>query len=509
MIAEWRAPGGGAHPLEEHIVTAPVDWRSSGAATPVRGWRRLVPYSLASRLIAGAVLLSVVLLVVPASLAYVRVKRDLLSRLDDQLIAASRGSVGPVLRQPDVGEPAPQTIWMTQLGDGGTVLDSLPTGGPIRHMSLSTVDRARLARGQPSPVTVRTVDGESLRVISEPVPTLAGTVVVGLSTDSVQGPLHRLLLLELLLGLGAAGVAAAAAVGIRYSLWPLRRLTTTAQLVAADISTHGAGSDRRAPLGAAHAHTETGELTSAFNTLLDVVETEFRARSVTEQQMRQFLADASHELRTPLTSIQGYAELENMRRRATCDGEATDSLARIQAEGNRMAQLIDELLTLARADQHAPVIQESVDLTALAREAVELTRTAHPDREIVAAVDGGLATRGDYAQLLRVIRNLLTNAAIHSDPAGSIRLDARRYPDSVIVSVSDDGPGMRPDQAQRAFERFWRADQSRVRQTGGTGLGLAIVQSTIAAHGGTVELRTDVDVGTTVTLHIPEAQSDH
>jgi two-component system, OmpR family, sensor kinase len=312
------------------------------------------------------------------------------------------------------------------------------------------------------------------------------------------------LLLELLLGLGAAGVAVAATVGIRYSLRPLRRLTTTAQLVAADISTHGAGSGRRAPLQGAHARTETGELTFTFNTLLDVVEAEFGARSVTEQQMRQFLADASHELRTPLTSIQGYAELETMQQRATGDGEVNDSLARIQAEGKRMAQLIDELLTLARADQHAPVIQESVDVTALAREAVELTRTVHPDREIVAAVDSGLATRGDSAQLLRVIRNLLTNAAIHTDPAGLIRLDARRYSDTIVISVSDDGPGMQPDQAHHAFERFWRADQSRVRKTGGTGLGLAIVQSTIAAHGGTVELRTDIDAGTTVTLHLPE-----
>jgi two-component system, OmpR family, sensor kinase len=485
-------------------VTAPLGWRSSGAATPIRGWRRLVPYSLASRLIAGVVVLSVVLVVVPARLAYVRVRRDLLTRLDDQLMAASRGSLDEVLRQRNVGEPTPQTMWMAQLGDRGTVLDTLPRAGPIRHMSLSAVDRERLAFDQPSPITVRTVDGQSLRVISEPVPTLAGNVVLGLSTDSVQGPLHRLLLLELLLGLGAAGVAVAATVGIRYSLRPLRRLTTTAQLVAADISTHGAGSGRRAPLEGAHARTETGELTSTFNTLLDVVEAEFRARSVTEEHMRQFLADASHELRTPLTSIQGYAELESMRQRATGDGEGNDSLARIRAEGERMAQLIDELLTLARADQHAPVIQESVDITALAREAVELTRTAHPDREIVAAVDSGLATRGDSAQLLRVVRNLLTNAAIHTDPAGLIRLDARRRSDTVIITVSDDGPGMPPDQAQHAFERFWRADQSRVRKTGGSGLGLAIVQSTIAAHGGTVELGTDLDAGTTVTLHLPE-----
>jgi two-component system OmpR family sensor kinase len=219
--------------------------------------------------------------------------------------------------------------------------------------------------------------------------------------------------------------------------------------------------------------------------------------------MRQFLADASHELRTPLTSIQGYAELENMRHRATGDVQSSDSLSRIQAEGHRMAQLIDELLTLARADKQHSVMGEPVDLSALVQEAVDLTRPAHPAREIHAAVQTGLATEGDAVQLLQALRNLLTNAAVHTDPAGSIRLDARRHYDSVLISVSDDGPGMSAEQAQHAFQRFWRADQSRVRTTGGSGLGLAIVESSIDSHGGTVQLHTDVATGTTVTILLP------
>jgi two-component system OmpR family sensor kinase len=458
-------------------------------------------------LISGVVVLTVVLVVVPAGLAYVRVRRDLLRRLDDQLLAASQGSLYQGIGRPGEDGPAPQALWMTLLTGAATVPVPLPRNGPFRHLWLSTADRERLASEQALPMTVRTVDGHSLRVISEPVSQPAGTVLVlGLSTDSVREPLHHLLLLELLLGLGAAAVALSAVAGIRYSMRPLRRLTNMAQLVAADLSTHGANLDRRAPLEPARAHTETGELTSAFNTLLDVVETEFTARSASEQRMRQFLADASHELRTPLTSIQGYAELENIRQRVAGNHESNDSLSRIRAEGNRMAQLIDELLTLARADQGHPIMQEPVDLGALAQDAVDLTRAAHPDREIHACLEAGLATNGDAAQLLRVLRNLLTNAAIHTEPAGSIRLDARSDDNSALISVSDDGPGMSLDQAQHAFDRFWRADRSRVRATGGNGLGLAIVESTIVTHGGTVELDTSVANGTTVTIRLPAQQ---
>lgn len=488
-------------------MTAPSDRRGFSSSAVVGKSLRLVPHSLASRLISGVVVLTVVLVVVPAGLAYVRVRRDLLHRLDDQLLAATQGSFNQVFGPHGEDGPAPETLWIALLAGHATVPVTFPATSSIRHMWLSTADRQRLASAQASPMTVRTVDGQSLRVISEPAAQPAGDVVVlGLSTDSVREPLHHLLLLELLLGLGAAAVALSAVAGIRYSMRPLRRLTTTAKLAAADLSTHGASLDRRAPLEPAHARTETGELTSAFNTLLDVVETEFTARSSSEVRMRQFLADASHELRTPLTSIQGYAELENIRQRAAGNHESNDSLSRIRAEGNRMAQLIDELLTLARADQGHPIMQEPVDLSALAEDAVDLTRAAHPDREIQACLEAGLATNGDAAQLLRVLRNLLTNAAIHTEPAGSIRLDARSDDNSAVISVSDDGPGMSPDEAQHAFDRFWRADRSRVRTTGGNGLGLAIVESTIDTHGGTVQLDTSVAAGTTVTIRLPAQQ---
>jgi two-component system OmpR family sensor kinase len=302
---------------------------------------------------------------------------------------------------------------------------------------------------------------------------------------------------------GAVGVAAVAAVGIRYSLRPLRRLTSTARLVARDLSTNRAGLGRRAPLHAAQANTEAGELTQAFNTLLDEVETQFAARTASEQRMRQFLADASHELRTPLTSIRGCAELEGLRRRRTGNSTTNDALARIEAEGDRMARLVEDLLTLARGDQGRPLTTEPVDLSSLSSDAIDSTSAAHPARDIHAMVEPGLATLGDDAALLRAACNVLANAAIHTNQAGSVRLHAYRDQDQAVISIADDGPGMTPEQAQHAFERFWRADDSRVRATGGSGLGLAIVEAIVTAHGGTIELQTSVATGTTITIRLP------
>jgi two-component system OmpR family sensor kinase len=221
--------------------------------------------------------------------------------------------------------------------------------------------------------------------------------------------------------------------------------------------------------------------------------------------MRQFLADASHELRTPLTSIRGYAELEGMRQRRIGTSTTNDALARIEAEGNRMAVLVEDLLTLARGDQGRTIAREPVDLSSLSSDAVEVTRAAYPARDIPAMVGPGLTTLGDGAALLRAVRNVLANAAIHTDEAGSIRLNAYRDQNQAVITIADDGPGMTPEQAQHAFERFWRADDSRVRATGGSGLGLAIVESIVTAHAGTVELQTSVAIGTTITIRLPLA----
>jgi two-component system OmpR family sensor kinase len=121
-------------------------------------------------------------------------------------------------------------------------------------------------------------------------------------------------------------------------------------------------------------------------------------------------------------------------------------------------------------------------------------------------MSGQLWVAGTESQLLRVIRNLLTNAAIHTRPEGGIRLRAGLAGDLVFIQVEDDGPGMTPEAAAHAFERFWRADESRVRATGGSGLGLSIVESMVTAHGGTIRLDSSVQAGTRVSITLPALQ---
>jgi two-component system OmpR family sensor kinase len=250
--------------------------------------------------------------------------------------------------------------------------------------------------------------------------------------------------------------------------------------------------------------TEVGAVASSVNTLLQAVEREFASRLRSEERMRQFLADASHELRTPLTSIRGYAELSRLQGRSTDSPD--DSMRRIEVEGTRMSRLVEDLLVLARGDQGTELRREPVDIDKLLAEAANAVSSAHPERELGIVNSGGAVVIGDRDQLLRVLINLATNAAVHT-PAGPIRLEAIRgrtpAGEAVALRVIDTGPGLGQDEAAHVFERFWRADKARSRAKGGSGLGMAIVAQIVAAHGGQVQFDSTVEGGTTVTVTLP------
>jgi two-component system OmpR family sensor kinase len=243
------------------------------------------------------------------------------------------------------------------------------------------------------------------------------------------------------------------------------------------------------------------------NTLLQAVETEFAARVRSEDRMRQFLADASHELRTPLTSIRGYAELSRLQGQSST--EVDDAMRRIEVEGTRMSRLVEDLLVLARGDQGTVQQREPVDVDTLMSEAADAAESAHPHRTITVNRSGGATVTGDRDQLLRVLLNLLTNAAVHTDPVGPIRIEAvpGQVPSgpAVAVRVVDAGPGLPPEEAVHVFERFWRADKARSRARGGSGLGMAIVAQIVESHGGTVDFSSTVEAGTIVTVTLPAA----
>jgi two-component system OmpR family sensor kinase len=192
-------------------------------------------------------------------------------------------------------------------------------------------------------------------------------------------------------------------------------------------------------------------------------------------------------------------------------------MQRVEQESARMGVLVEDMLLLARLDQQRPIEHRPVDLLTLAADAVQDARMIAPQRSIELTVGTGAAflVLGDEVRLRQVIGNLMSNALNHT-PDGTpvlVRILAGpRHPvPSVVLEVTDQGPGLRPDQAERVFERFYRADTARTRTAGGTGLGLAIVAALVAAHGGTVALGTAPGRGATfrITLPLaPEARSD-
>jgi two-component system OmpR family sensor kinase len=377
-------------------------------------------------------------------------------------------------------------------------------------MSLSTTQRHAIVTSPKGIRNLTTTDHQQLRVsVSEiDLPIGKYVVVTGLSTAEVDRTLGRLVAIEVIIGGAAIAVAlVATSFGVRRSLRNLYTVTGTAQEVAAELSPEGAGLDRRVPV--VEEGTEVGQLAESMNTLLAAVETQFAARLESERLLRQFLADASHELRTPLTSIRGYAELARMQRTA---GEAQtgngDNLDRIESEGTRMSRLVDDLLLLARGDadgtEHA-LEQQIVEVTEVLDDAVSGSRAAFPDRPI--DTDFGVTpfVLGDRDQLVRVVRNLITNAAVHTAPGRPILVRSFTDAGGAVVTVADGGPGLPPDEAAHVFERFWRADKSRTRARGGSGLGLSIVATIIRAHNGSVRFDSDVESGSTVTLWLPAA----
>lgn len=231
--------------------------------------------------------------------------------------------------------------------------------------------------------------------------------------------------------------------------------------------------------------------------------------------MRQFVADASHELRTPLTSVRGFAELYRIG--AVAQGPALDdAMARIEAEASRMGLLVDDLLLLARMDQQRPFQRADVDIVDLAADAAAAARAAAPDREILVDVADdavGLTVPGDSARLRQVVDNLLSNALRYSPPEQPVLVRVGRVaatahePGWGVVEVVDRGPGMAPEVAERVFERFYRADPARSREAGGSGLGLAIVAAIVAAHGGRVDVATDVGRGSAFRVRLPQGPS--
>ena len=322
-----------------------------------------------------------------------------------------------------------------------------------------------------------------------------GIVIVGVAQDDVDRTLASLLLTSVLLSLLAIGAAALGARSlIERGLRPLNRVAATAQQVSQLPLDRGeVALAVRVPGPDADPTSEVGRVGQALNHMLTNVEAALEARQASEVKVRQFVADASHELRNPLAAIRGYAELTR-RSRSEMPADAAYAMARVESEAERMSRLVEDLLLLARLDSGPAIEVAPTDLTEIVINAVSDARAAGPDHswQLSLPAEPVLAL-GDRHRLHQVVANLLANARTHTPPGTSVLAGLEVRDGQAVVRVTDDGPGIPPAIASSVFERFTRADTSRVRADGAasgasTGLGLAIVAAVVEAHGGRVSV---------------------
>jgi two-component system OmpR family sensor kinase len=471
--------------------------------------------SLRSRLLLVTVLLVAAGLVAANVATYALLRSSLYGRVDEQLEGtreqATRtlfeGQYGPGPRgghNEDKGAALPVTYAAWVDGSGKLVAERTfgfgEIGSPPKLPSDLPGSASADGGGSSLIFTAGAEEGSSrYRVLATALSERSGTIVVAFPLDDADATLRNLVLVEGLVTVLVLGAAAGLALWlVRVGFRPLAQMeTTAADIAAGDLS-------RR--VEHAGGRTEVGRLGGALNVMLEKIEAAFDERRASEERLRRFVADASHELRTPLTSIRGYAELFR-HGAASRPADLAKSMRRIEEESTRMGELVDELLLLARLDQGRPLDRAPVDVTKIALDAVEDARAVQSDRPIDFATTEAQLIEGDQARLRQVAANLLSNALTHTPPRTPVHVRVSGDSDRVLFEVADEGPGLSPEQVERIFDRFFRADPARSRDRGNVGLGLSIAAAIVEAHGGRISVDSTPGRETRFVVSLPRRAS--
>ena len=472
-------------------------------------------WSLLNRLTLGVVLLSAMGFLASDVAAQTLMRSYLTQQMDSELLSVAGGSFPRVERagiareargyQSNEGDaPAvplqsvPSSISLTLIGPAGIILGQI--GGDLNSTEitsyLQSITPEQVIERANQPFTIEAPQSD-FRVIAQRLPTGLGIVVVAQSFEDIDRTLLRLQGLFILIGLVMIlFIALASRKVITVGLRPLANVEATAERIAEG--------DLTARLPDLKPTTEVGRLVNTLNTMLGRIEESFAARVESESKLRRFVADASHELRTPITAIRGFAELH--RQGAVAGEEKTKELiGRIESESMRMGSLVEDLLLLARLDQSRQMKSEPVNLSKLVLDAVESARAAGPNHPVnFNKSDEEIYALGDNDRIHQVVANLLANARTHTPVGTKIDVSVFQSEDGVRIRIADDGPGLSEKDQAQIFERFYRADPSRVRTGGeGTGLGLSIVEAVMRAHAGEVSVESELGKGAAFTLFFP------
>lgn len=369
-------------------------------------------------------------------------------------------------------------------------------GSPVAGMgSFDTAERDAIWRDVLAGNQAVTIDEHELRVHAVPVTAAqspARVIEVWKSYDTTAESLIPfvsittiVIPLSLLLAVTGAYILA------RSALAPVDAIVRSARNISEE--------DLSQRLPVSRPNDELGRLASTFNDLLADLEVAFREREESLERQRQFTADASHELRTPLTSIRGYARM--LREWALNDPEtARESVDAIERESQRMHELVERLLLMAREDEDLLLDSAPTDMRDIASAAVAARRVAATGITIDYQADAEPVIADiDAARIRQVLDILLDNAVKFTPEGGTVRVGVR-FEDGVELFVSDDGPGIPHEHLPHIFQRFYKADNAR--SDGSAGLGLAIARQIVERHGGTIGVSSDAD-GSTFVVQLP------